>query len=66
MPVFTKQPVYCSMCGGKGYMEISRGPLICSVGCWDEYNWRKALYIMGKDYYPQPERPFEDRDSIAG
>ncbi len=27
---------------------------VCSEECGKEMQWKETLYIMGKEYYPQP------------
>ena len=27
----------------------------CGQGCLQEWDWRYTLYVMGKDYYPDPK-----------
>jgi hypothetical protein len=57
MSLFKKQPAYCSMCGLKDDYEFDRTrPIICSEDCWEEFNWRYTLHVMGKDYYPKPKK----------
>jgi len=29
----------------------------CCKECYEEFDWRRTLSILGKDYYPKPETP---------
>ena len=52
MALFTKQPTFCCICGSKFMYDFNyHGIPICHTKCWDEYQRRKSLYIMGKEYY---------------
>lgn len=52
MGLFTKQPMFCCICGNKIMFDFNhQGIPICNKECWDKYQWRKTLYIMGKEYH---------------
>lgn len=60
MSPYSEQEQFCRACGTKFHAQLvsgyaSRG--CCSKDCFEEYNWRETLSIMGKDYYPQPKPP---------
>jgi hypothetical protein len=57
--LFTKQPAFCSNCGKGGEYSIKRGWIACSRECAEDLMWKETLYILGKDYYPRPEKEAE-------
>lgn len=53
--MFSYLKVLCPICGNnmdwlKGYGREAR---CCSKMCHDEFEWRRTLAIMGKQYEPQ-------------
>jgi len=57
MSLFTKQPMFCCICGTEIMFDFNyRGIPICDVQCWDEYQRRKSLYILGKKYYVKSQQ----------
>ena len=59
--IFSKQHWFCNICGQEQCSPIKSntylGAMICSSECSEEFEWRRVLSIMGKDYYPKPEKP---------
>jgi len=56
MALFTKQPMFCCICGINFKYDFNyRGVPVCCVECWDEYQRRKSLSILGKEYYLNPQ-----------
>jgi len=59
--MFSKQKWFCNICGQEQLSEIKSntylGAMLCSAKCIKEFNWRRCLSILGKDYYPEPEKP---------
>ena len=53
MAIFCEQPIFCPACG-KSYLGKPTNP-VCSRECHDELNWKRTLYIMGKNYYRREE-----------
>jgi hypothetical protein len=54
MAIFTPQPMYCCICGQQIMFNFNyKGIPLCCKECYDEYEWRKTLYIMGEEYTPQ-------------
>lgn len=61
MPRFTKQKVFCNICGKQ--FETSFGIYegkVCSFDCFDELKRLKILSMLGKEYYPDPEKKGTD------
>jgi hypothetical protein len=53
MAIFKKQSIICCICGNEFKTDFNYcGGYVCCQACKDEYEWRKTLYIMGKDYTP--------------
>lgn len=59
--MFSYMKVFCPICcsemdGMQGYGREAR---CCSKQCHDEWEWRKILAILGKEYTPQTLREHE-------
>jgi len=51
MSLFANQPMICCICGKEFNFGFNyHGVPACSNHCWDEYQWRRTLFIMGKEY----------------
>tara|TARA_Y100000310_G_C20546794_1_gene745988 strand:+ start:93 stop:290 length:198 start_codon:yes stop_codon:yes gene_type:complete len=53
MSIFSKQPSFCKTCGKRLDVNLCQWPgssNVCSKECLAEYNWRRSLSIMGKEY----------------
>ena len=54
--LFSKQTVYCNICGAKMFVAIAKSGnfdgRFCSIECLREFEWRKTLSIMGEEYHP--------------
>lgn len=66
MSLYSKQKFYCNACGKELFCTINQmmggqilGFKCCSMVCVREIQWRRALSIMGKEYYPDPE-PYKE------
>jgi len=48
--------VYCAICRKEmdGMKAYGRVPCCCGKVCWNEWEWRRALAILGKEYYHNP------------
>lgn len=56
--MFTRCEIKCCICGGsmdwmRGYGRDQR---CCGRECHQEFDWRRTLASLGKDYYPDPKR----------
>lgn len=49
--------VHCPICKVEmnGMTAYGRESRCCGKVCHNEWEWRRALAIMGKDYYPKPD-----------
>lgn len=59
--IYSKQKTYCNICGKEMFVEIAGGYYegrFCSKICCEEFNWRKTLSSLGKEYYLDPLRKF--------
>ena len=58
MPFFSKMLVYCPICRGEmdGMRGYGREANCCGKECYKEWEWRKTLGILGKEYYKRPEK----------
>jgi len=57
MPFFSTQKMFCQICGKEfdtDFVTMDRGRW-CSRRCYYEWEWRHALSILGKEYYPDPQ-----------
>lgn len=59
---FSKQLVYCPICrqemdGMKGYGRTAN---CCGKKCYEEWEWRRTLAILGKEYEPDPRKEKEN------
>jgi hypothetical protein len=62
MKLFKRQPIICCICGKQFYSNFdSYGGFVCSSECRSEYEWRRTLYISGKDYVEEEEK---NKDSV--
>lgn len=54
--------VFCCICKQTfdGMRHYGRDAMCCSKQCWEEYEWRRTLAILGKPYRPMKEKP-DDR-----
>jgi len=51
MTLFTNQPMFCPICGIKFMYDFNyHGIPACNKECWEEYQRRKSLSIMGEKY----------------
>lgn len=56
MAIFTLQPMYCCICGKQLMFNFNyKGIPLCCQNCYDEYQWRKTLYVTGTEYYLNPK-----------
>jgi len=55
--LFSKQKCYCCACGQELERELASTlrAEFCDPDCRNEFNWRMALSVLGKAYYPEPE-----------
>ncbi len=57
MGIFKAQPMYCCICGKQITFSFNyQGIPLCDSKCYDEYQWRKTLYIMGEQYHPKQQK----------
>ena len=64
MSLFSKQKVFCQICGEEMETNFqSWKGRVCGRKCGKELEWRRTLSIMGKEYYPDPRK---DEDSENG
>lgn len=55
--LFTKQPGFCCICGKPGKFALHDYTIpCCSDTCRQEYQWRKTLFLSGREYYPFPRK----------
>jgi len=53
--MFSTMELFCQVCGKKFETDfMAYHARSCSRECYREFEWRKTLSIMGKDYYPDP------------
>jgi hypothetical protein len=54
MSLWSKQFLFCNICGKEFEIEIPRSLgkncKVCTIECLEEYKWRETLSIMGKSY----------------
>jgi len=57
MGFFTTLDCYCAICCCKmdGMHNYGKESMCCSRKCFQEFEWRKTLAILGKTYEPQPD-----------
>jgi len=61
MSLFANQPMICCICGKEFNFGFNyHGVPTCSNHCWDEYKWRRVLFIMGEEYYSQIKEKSND------
>jgi hypothetical protein len=53
--MFSVMKVYCPICRGDmdGMLGYGREAKCCDKECYEEWEWRKTLAILGKAYYPR-------------
>lgn len=53
MTIISDQKVFCNTCGKefKTNFHMYEGR-VCSTECYQEYQWRKTLSVLGKPYMP--------------
>lgn len=56
--MFSRMAVFCPICriemdGMRGYGRTAN---CCDKECYDEWEWRKTLAILGKQYAPRENR----------
>ncbi len=63
--MFSTMQVFCSICKAEfdGMKHYGREGSCCSRECYDEWEWRRTLAIMGKAYYPDPRKDKPKSDS---
>lgn len=56
--MFSRNDVRCCICQeGMDYQQrYGRESCCCSQACWNEFEWRQTLSILGKEYYPDPKK----------
>lgn len=63
MAIYSKQILYCNVCGQKMCKEIpfliGKHCKVCSIECCEEFNWRNTLSIMGSEYRPMEKNKNE-------
>lgn len=54
--MFSRMAVHCPICCGHmdGMKGYGRNARCCDKECYEEWNWRETLAIMGKPYTPRP------------
>lgn len=58
MPNPTDADLNCVICTKPfkhNFVGGSYGGTVCSKGCYEEYEWRRVLSVMGTKYYPKPK-----------
>ena len=59
MSLFSKQKLFCNICGKEVEEEydkiIGRNCKVCSTECLEEFRWRDTLSMLGKEYRPKAE-----------
>lgn len=57
----SKQKVFCNCCGKDLFIDdlLGRRFRCCSMECIEEMEWKSALSICGKEYYPKPKKQEE-------
>ncbi len=61
----SKQPIFCNACGRKEHRFLpGMGSTykVCSVPCVREMQWREALSLLNKEYYPHPDPNYYNPD----
>ena len=55
--MFSYMLVHCPICRGEfdGMRGYGRADKCCCKQCYDEWEWRKTLAIMGKPYQPRKD-----------
>jgi hypothetical protein len=66
MGVFAYMKVYCPICRLEmdGMKSYGRESHCCSMECNQEWEWRKTLAILHREYYPNPHRI--DHETASG
>lgn len=59
MSIYSTQKMYCTICGSEYAWTCNHGwerSRACSRECHKEWDWREALSLLGKSYYPRPSK----------
>jgi len=53
MSFYSKQKHFCRTCGGELFTNLAGAGSMeyCSMDCKDEFEWRRTLSLLGKEYY---------------
>ncbi len=56
--MFSRCETKCPICGGlMDWMKrYGRECGCCGSECYREFEWRRTLAVIGKDYYPDPRK----------
>lgn len=59
--MFTRCGIRCCVCGTDidWHHRYGRDAPCCGKTCFDEFEWRRTLSILGKEYYPRRPDPEE-------
>lgn len=62
MGCFSYMKVHCPICKSEcdGMKTVGRESHCCDRECHREWEWRRALAIMGEQWYPQPGSRWDD------
>jgi hypothetical protein len=64
---YSAQKWFCQVCGVEQHEPIANASYharVCGKKCWHEWEWRRVLSVLGKEYYPD-NRPYDaDGDLI--
>ncbi len=54
--MFSRCAVRCCVCRAEmdWLQRYGRESCCCSQGCYEEFEWRRTLAILGKEYYHKP------------
>lgn len=55
---FTFCKIHCAICAAEidYHGRYGRDVPTCGIRCYDEFEWRRTLSILGKPYHPDPRR----------
>ena len=64
--VFSHMKVHCPICKAEidGMKAYGREALCCDKECYEEWEWRRTLAIMGKPYKPRPGSRWDDNTPV--